>query len=402
MKTKYLILSLFSVISLISCQDNDEITKIEVEKTEIPPHAETPKAQEKGKFTSNDGSFVSLSQDGNVALKTILPKVDISRLKTIEPLVINENQYKEIANYTAKEIVKDAKGMEAFQRIFQWITKNIKYEQSDNNPYPVFTNKKAICYGYSNITKAMMLSQGFPCVVVTGYLYGREAHSWNYALVDGKWLVIDTTGKSWFYMDKEPHKYKHLHSQIIDVPLFEDNDFVYDYNKGINITKIKTKEEISSIPYGTNGFIINSFDPRSEIPKEIKELYISDNITYMGDNTFGLSKMDKSLEKIHVKDTNKEYETYKNVLYLKGKDIPEHIPTMMKILELKPMKVAEKNTVYQRPNLEEIIFPEETLRIEAYAVENCPKVSKITISKNAEVDNNAFVGVSKDLQIIKK
>lgn len=372
-----------------------------IEKKETLPEEEPSKPEEKGTFATNDGSFKALSEDGNTALKTLLPKVDINRLKTREPLVITEDQYKEIEEYTAKEIVKDAKGMEAFKRIFRWVSSNVKHSQSDNNPYAVFKNKKAICYGFSNLTKTMMLSQGFPCMVVTGYLYGREAHSWNYAFVDGKWLVIDATNKGWFFMD-EFQKYKHLHSHITDISLFEDENFVYNYEDGLNITQIKTNKEILSIPYGTNGYIINAFNPRSEIPKDVKQLYISDNITYTGENSFGLSKMDKSLEKIYVKDTNKKFESYKSVLYLKGKDIPEHIPAMMKILELKPIKTVGKNTVYNHSNLEEIIFPEGTLKIEAYAVENCPKVSKITIPKNTELDDRAFVNVGKDLQIIKK
>ncbi|MBV7441087.1 leucine-rich repeat protein [Weeksellaceae bacterium TAE3-ERU29] len=396
MKSKYLILSvLFITLGFTACQDNEDMPAEKIEKKE------NPTSEEKGMFATNDGSFKPLSEDGNTALKTLLPKVDINRLNTREPLVITENQYKEIADYTAKEIVKDAKGMEAFKRIFNWITKNVKHTPSDNNPYAVFKNKKAICYGFSNLTKTMMLSQGLPCMVVTGYLYGTLAHSWNYAFVDGKWIVIDTTNGGWFFMD-EIQKYKHLHSHITDISLFEDENFVYNYEDGLNITKIKINKEILSIPYGTSGYIINVFNPRSEIPKDVKQLYISDNITYTGENSFGLSKMDKSLEEIYVKNTNKKFESYKNVLYLKGKDIPEHIPAMMKKLELKPIKTVGKNTVYNHSNLEEIIFSGGTLKIEAYAVENCPKVSKITIPKNTELDDRAFVNVGKDLQIIKK
>lgn len=352
-------------------------------------------------FATNDGRFTALNNNGNKALSTVLEKVNIERIKIKEPLVITDAEFAEIKEFTTKEIVKDAEGIEAFKRIFRWVTSNVKHGQSDNNPYPVFTNKKGVCYGFSNLTKAMMLSQGFPCLVATGYLYGEQAHSWNYAFVDNKWLVIDATNGGWFYMD-EYEKYKHLRVQITDVVLFEDNNFAYNYEKGLNIVKIKSTENSISIPYGVNGFIVNAFNPRHPIAENIKKLYISDNITDMGENIFGLSVNDKGLEEIHVKKSNKKYEDYQNVLYRKGQDMPAYIPFMLKKLILRPMKEVRKNTIYNRPNLEEIIFPEGTQKIDAYAVENCPKVTKITVPKNAEIDEKAFFKVNSNLKIVRQ
>ena len=107
--------------------------------------------------------------------------------------------------------------------IHDWVAENIYYDrdyffgESDNTytaPEDVLKNKRTVCEGYANLTKALLNAQGIPCIVTTGYALGlgttgewteaiindqpdaASAHAWNEVYVDGRWVILDVTWDS--------------------------------------------------------------------------------------------------------------------------------------------------------------------------------------------------------------
>ena len=96
--------------------------------------------------------------------------------------------------------------------IYDWVVENIYYDFDDvygrtsNNKYDsatVLATKRSICEGYTNLTIDLIRSAGIPARKVIGYALGagvndsitegRENHAWIEALVDGRWIALDTT-----------------------------------------------------------------------------------------------------------------------------------------------------------------------------------------------------------------
>ena len=73
----------------------------------------------------------------------------------------------------------------------------------------------------------------------------------------------------------------------------------------------------------------------------------------------------------------------------------------MTFIELLPMKIVDKNTIYNHMSVEEIYFPEGTERIESYAIENCPKLKRIYVPADAVVAKGAIYNVPNEVEIVR-
>ena len=92
---------------------------------------------------------------------------------------------------------------EKVEAIYDYIVQNIRYDYekvtaltSDYLPdiETIFEENKGICYDYASLFAAMLRSVGVPARMAKGYAPGIvEYHAWNEVLVDGEWIVIDTT-----------------------------------------------------------------------------------------------------------------------------------------------------------------------------------------------------------------
>ena len=69
----------------------------------------------------------------------------------------------------------------------------------------------------------------------------------------------------------------------------------------------------------------------------------------------------------------------------------------MKTVELMPIEVIYKNTIYDHPGVEAIIFAPGTKRIENWAIENCPNLKVAYVPEDAEVAPNAFGTLGRDV-----
>ena len=66
-----------------------------------------------------------------------------------------------------------------------------------------------------------------------------------------------------------------------------------------------------------------------------------------------------------------------------------------------PMKVVDKNTIYNHNSVKEIYFPKGTERLESYAIENCPKLERIYVPEDAEVASDAIYNCSGNVKILR-
>lgn len=59
----------------------------------------------------------------------------------------------------------------------------------------VLEEGKGICFDYAALAACMLRSQGIPTQLAIGFA-DHSYHAWNNVLVDGKWILIDTTAEA--------------------------------------------------------------------------------------------------------------------------------------------------------------------------------------------------------------
>ncbi|MDE7378415.1 MAG: transglutaminase-like domain-containing protein [Paraprevotella sp.] len=353
-------------------------------------------------FPQDDGS-VSLNGTGAENLLALLKKTEPDRALAIGELNITDAQFQEIKEFT-DALVKDCANEAAkYKAIFNWVSTNIKYDFADNDPYPVFINRKAICQGYSNLTKVMLLTQDIPAIIVNGYLYGM-GHAWNYAYYNGKWRVCDTTNKGDFDA-ASVGTYRFLAPTQTDIALFEDDEFTYDFRDSyLNIAQVKQGEAETAIPFSVEGFRIKSLNPHAPLPENITSLYIGKNIETFGVSIIGLNLQGKNLTDIQIDESNPRLCSYEGAVYEKNgaNRYLYYIPGKLECLSLLPMNKVEKNTVFDQPGLKTIEFAEGTELIEAYGVEKCPSLERAYVPLNTVIEDKAFYDVAPNFEIIRR
>jgi transglutaminase-like putative cysteine protease len=112
----------------------------------------------------------------------------------------NESATTTLAHQLTENLKTDKEKLEA---IYSYIINNITYDKSKAlsvktryNPNAEATLEvgKGICYDYASLTAAMLRSVGIKTKLVKGNsTYTRFYHAWNEVLIDGSWLVVDTT-----------------------------------------------------------------------------------------------------------------------------------------------------------------------------------------------------------------
>ncbi|HRF85560.1 MAG TPA: transglutaminase domain-containing protein [Alloprevotella sp.] len=373
--------------------------------TSVEEIAARPTAVDESLFPVDDGAK-ELRGTAAYKLRALLENADPAIGNSLGYQVIEKTQYQEIKEFTDDLVKECANNKEKYQKIFKWIVSNIRYsyEGTDNNPYPVFINKTAICQGYANLLKIMLHSQDIPCILVNGDLKPIGGHAWNYVCVDGTWYVSDPTNNGSFLMSSLS-SYTHLDPYHFDAVLYEDEQFVYNFHdKNLNIKTVKHSSEKLVLPYSIGGYKISSFMPDCDLPGNIRELYIGSNITTFGDNAFLLSEHDKGLEMIYVDPTNKKFASENGIVYYKSGSTFSvcYIPAGMTRVELKPMKVIGKSLIFKNNSITEIVFPEGTEKIESYAIEFCPNLKVAYVPENTVIEENAFCEVHSEFKIIRR
>lgn len=384
--------------SIVSCSSNNDTPAVQPEDSGItaifPPT---------GVFAEDDGS----AKPGDNPAKNVsdyLTKTGPQAIKGLGSLPITDEQYQEIKTFTTDLVKDDKSDKDKYNRIFTWITQNINYQHEgyvDNDPYPVFKERYAVCQGYANLLTVMLQSQGIPAVNVNGDLKPIGGHAWNYLYAD-QWYVSDPTNGGSFPMS-DFSKYSHLVPTMLDMTLFEDENFAFNYYDGhLNLCEVKQSGKQLTVPFSTNGFRVTSFNPNADLPSNIEELYIGKNILTLGESLVGLSIHSPSVKYAYVDSKNAKIYSYAQVVYRYNNPEPLYIPAAATVIQLKGLTKLGKNSLKNHTNVEILVIPQGTETIGAFAVENCPNLKKAYIPKNAKVETDAFYGVHSDFRIIRQ
>ncbi len=395
MGNKVLIMLLLAFLGFASCGKENGSERI--------PDKEPPAGID---FPEDDGAK-QLPADGALALRELLTAVDPAKTLTPGETKITEKQFAEIKQFIDNNL-KAGNKIQTYENIFNWIVKNVRYGSGNEtiylDPYDVFIHKVCICQGYANLFKIMCQSQDIPAMCVNGWLVGVGGHAWNYAYVDKEWHVSDPTNGIDYKMD-DTGKYRDALQPIrADFNLFEDGKFAYNFEEGrLNVAEVKNSGlDYVLVPFSINGFRITSFCPVKKVNGSYDKLYLGSNVESVGENTVHLSSNFSTLREINVDPANKFLTAYKNVLYNTGNDAPHFIPPAITRLELKPVKVIEKNSIYRLENVEEIVFAEGTERIEAYAVEKCLNLRKVHVPSTVTyMDKDAIYDCGDKVEIVR-
>ena len=406
MRKHYLLLALCASTLLYSCNKGNEAETVQDNSVVEDEYVITRTFAEPDDAVNLDRP----SYDNNYRLRKLLEAAGPSIIQSLGTINITNDQYDEIAEFATELTKSNTTQMQKYTTLFNWVVKNIKYEFSDNDPYAVFKNRKAICQGYSSLLTVMCYSQGIPTMIANGFLidpnYGELGHAWVYTCPDSTWTVSDPTNNRTFEMKKTAN-YKYLSPKQADVDLFMDDVAIYNFQDfSLNLKEIHTGKNPFTVPYSVNGFVITSFNPTTELPEEITEIYIGQNINTLGnadDNNVGLVNKGIYLQAAYVDENNKTLMDHKGIVYKRndGNPLLYYIPGAMKFIEMLPMEIVEKNTIHSHMNVEEIYFPEGTKRIESFAIENCPKLKRIYIPTDAEIAKDALYNIPNQVDIVR-
>lgn len=398
MNKLYLLTSLCAgSLFLTACtNDLDEVIENTV------PTVETQAESAEDLFPVPDNAKV-LSGSTYINLSKLLIAAGPDIIKGMGHVNITENEYNEIKEFADGLTTDLSTETEKYQVLFDWVCKNVKYEYSNNDPYAVFINRKAICQGYANLLHVMCHSQGVPSILINGFLSGIGGHAWLYACPDDTWIVSDPTNSGSFEMSKTS-SYTHLLPYTADVDLFETDAAVFNYvDQNFNIKEIKSTNAQLTVPYSAGGYVVTSFNPTKSLPTEVTELYIGKNIKTLGESPIGLNTYGKNVEAAYVSEDNRILLSHCGIVYKKNGTKPSlyYIPAAMTRVELLPIETIGKNTIYNHMNVEEVVFVDGTKTIESYAIENCPKLKRVYIPEDTEVQPNALFGTPANVEIIR-
>lgn len=404
MKKLYAFLPAIAFV-LAGCNDNLEF---EAQQPETTPQTSILYSGFPEADNSTDLSNMGLCEKSANLLRYVDP---ITATDTLGRANITAAQYAEIKAFTDELVAGITDHHAILDLCCTWVNKNVEYAHShiypdgsgvvNNDPYPVFKTRYAICQGYANLLFIMMHSQGIPAFVTNGILNPLGGHAWNYVYTGKNWYVADPTNSTSLVSYRLFGSYAHLLPYSFDIVLYSDAHCSYDYReRSLNICRINDGNDIFTVPYSVQGFKIESLNPAEPIPANIKQLYVGSNIVSFGEeNNLGLKKYAPNLEYIHIDPANKKFISNLGIVYSKnGANQALHlIPSGMKTVELMPIEVIYKNTIYDHPGVEAIIFAPGTKRIDDWAIENCPKLKVAYVPEDVEVASSAFGTLGRDV-----
>ena len=427
------ILSLFAVT--LSAQEKTDTMYISLSQGRVVKYAVSDiysigfTSVEVPEFPTQDSSWAFDKLTPSASVKMLLEKAGIACTDTLGRINITDEQYDEIKVFTDNLVSGMKTQYQIYEKCYNWVSTNVEYAQGyvNNDPYPVFTTKSAICQGYANLLHVMLHTQDVPAMVVNGYmqsgvydgmLYGM-GHAWNYVNCDGVWYVSDPTNSGQFQMSNLESYKTWLAPTSMDVVLFKNDDCWFNFNECfLNICKVVTEKSAFVAPYSVKGLKVTCFNPLEEIPSNVRELYIGKNIESLGEGVIGLKDKAPSVEFVAVDPDNKCFVSHAGtVFYSTGYkptdvykqidlNVPAYIPAKLKRLELKAVDnnasgvTYGKMTVSGHKGIEEIVFPKETKSIEGGAIEKCPNLKVAYIPTGVTVSKSAFTGVHADFEIV--
>ncbi|MGN1118737.1 MAG: transglutaminase domain-containing protein [Oscillospiraceae bacterium] len=184
-------------------------------------------------------------------LKLTLPEDGVKEYISfdLDPQKIAEalSQVQEISDTVCANITDD---YEKLRALAQWVSDNIYYDYDarNNDVTPetlclshVLETHRTVCGGFSTLFAALCQAQGLECFNIRGRAlntgisyaedYGTDAmHEWNYAVIDGRGIWIDTVWNTSNAYSREEYRPGRVHSQYFDPT---DEAFALDHHAQI-------------------------------------------------------------------------------------------------------------------------------------------------------------------------
>ena len=116
----------------------------------------------------------------------------------------------------AGELTRRRNGdFEKFYAIYKFVTENIVYDITKtvesgyrSSPDATLEDGSGICLDIAVLLAAMLRSAGVRCKLVYGSVKDVEGlHSWTEVYFRGKWVIIDPTRDSQYYVSRVPYRY---------------------------------------------------------------------------------------------------------------------------------------------------------------------------------------------------
>lgn len=373
--------------------------------------------------------------------------------------VMTEKEAEEIKTFLETTVIKDEKDdYQKAKRIYEWITKNIKYATSqDQNiglrPYDVFKYKVAVCGGYSNLYKAMLNLAGIPAILVTGDTTAG-AHAWNIVYADGKWFFSDST---WGSTDAKNFDYglemfskSHTSVDLYGVSVTDKNGIILGFHKGLAVMGATGGAKTITVPEKFNGLDVISvaqsvFEEKSAVehlvltekvnnvetqvrsktlksvtvPKESQYYASKDGVLFTKDlskiliypyqkeeTSFVMPKevtmydaketfQNPYLSEILVEEGNEKFSSYDGVIYNAEKTRLLTVPEGKQKIYVAGTVELDNIALNGKSNLKEIVLEDGVKAIPPYALNGCSGLTKIYIPKSVgEISEDAFFGVN--------
>lgn len=222
----------------------------------------------------------------------------------------------------------------------------------DQSPEAVWADGGGICQGWADLLKVFLHTQDIPCFGANGYLYAKgydygAAHAWTFAFLDGEWYLfdamwntlircseVDTWGVDW-----EESTYRVSYQpQYVNVPMAEDGNFRYNFDRGVNIYGIKegvgSEVTLPDVCDVLGGLDVTSFNLMEEVPGNVATIRLGVNISFIGEEETNLDNGSPSLgtfarnvKHFIVPEGNRTYwSDDEGCIYLGGREEPLHVP----------------------------------------------------------------------------
>ncbi len=151
--------------------------------------------------------FSLLLWSGNMKGQTKADSLLLQHIQTV-PLTL-ETDLEGLTNYLIQPVHKE---QDKLRSIYLWLIHTIQYdiaavdnERINKNNQDILRRKKAICWGYSTLLKAMCEIANIPATIISGYVKTSldttpflkyPTHAWNAVQIEDSWYLLDATWDS--------------------------------------------------------------------------------------------------------------------------------------------------------------------------------------------------------------
>lgn len=211
--------------------------------------------------------------------------------------------YREIAQLT-DSLTRDCRTQtEKARAIQQWVSANVEYGgmlgigDHVSQVYAVYEARSARCQGYSYLTGFMFYLAGIPNAIAISI-----DHMWNLALLDGRWVMVDSTWREFDFDYDDPD-----HGYITYIALSQgDCCLIVDDDSGVKLAGVGPHElerdglTSVAVPDGVSTLYGYSM----AYCEDLTAVYLPKSVTSIGEKVFFL---DKKLTDIFYAGTEEQF-----------------------------------------------------------------------------------------------